>query len=124
MTRATFNRLAEQELQEAVEVYKHARHGLGEELLTEVEHAVDFRDARRPQGFPQLMERTAGTGAQSCARGAWFPDRCRFGDSGAHPGDRRISRRKSWRISCLHGARPSSSGAGTGGAVGADGAKG
>jgi toxin ParE1/3/4 len=53
MKGATFNRLAERELAEAVEFYESARLGLGEEFLEEVEHATVFL-GRYPEAAPRV----------------------------------------------------------------------
>jgi len=53
MKGATFNRLAERELAEAVEFYEGARLGLGEEFLDEVDHAIIFL-GRYPEAAPRV----------------------------------------------------------------------
>lgn len=53
MTGATFNRLAEQELAEAISYYEDQRPGLGTELLEEVRHAVALL-GRHPEAAPRV----------------------------------------------------------------------
>ena len=56
MSSATFNPLAALELEEAVEFYDEARHGLGDEFLQEVERAIAFLD-RYPEAAPKVGRR-------------------------------------------------------------------
>ena len=57
MKGATFNRLAERELAEAVEFYEGARLGLGEEFLDVMYQAVLFL-GRYPEAAPRVGRKT------------------------------------------------------------------
>src|SRR5258708_6741222 len=53
MKSAVFHRLAERELEEAVEDYEGERRGLGEAFLLEIERAISFLD-RYPRAAPRV----------------------------------------------------------------------